>query len=295
MTEGDGRLKVLIVTGLSGAGKSSALDVLEDLGWEVVDNLPLFLLGVLLRHDHRDDLGFEHAVAIGVDSRTRDFAPDRLKTEIARFKARPDLEVHLAFFACDSDVLHQRFTATRRRHPLAQDRPVMDAIRSESRVMAPIRLDADQVIDTTLLAQPDLRRLLAGWFGLAHGGGMTIDVVSFSYRLGLPREADLVFDVRFLKNPHYDAALRRLSGRDSAVAGFIAADPAWRPFNEGLTGLLGTLVPHYRREGKSYLTIAVGCTGGRHRSVFTAETIAGDLRQRGHAVTVRHRDLTEPA
>jgi UPF0042 nucleotide-binding protein len=190
-------------------------------------------------------------------------------------------------------VLVRRFTETRRRHPLAQDRPVLDGIQAERRLMQPLRGRADLLFDTSLLAPAEFRRLLAGHLSLAgaSGLGMMTFVTSFSFRQGLPREADLVLDVRFLQNPHYDPLLKPLSGRDPEVARYVERDPGFAGFFAGLTAWLGPLLPRYEAEGKTYLTLAVGCTGGRHRSVFVAERLAQWLAGLGRPVVLAHRDL----
>jgi len=280
--------RVVLVTGLSGAGRSLALATLEDLGYEAIDNLPLDLVGASLR-----TLGDRRPLALGIDTRTRDFAAQRLLAIHAELRATPDLEATLVFVDCDDEALVRRFTETRRRHPLAQDRPVQDGIQAERQLLAEVKLRADLRVDTSLLTPAEFRRLLAGHLSLAgeSGLGMMTFVTSFSYKLGLPREADLVFDVRFLRNPHYVADLRLETGRDAEVARYIEADPDFAPFFAKLTELLHPLLPRYEGEGKSYLTIAIGCTGGRHRSVFVAERLAQWLMQEGRPVVVAHRDL----
>jgi UPF0042 nucleotide-binding protein len=280
------RLRVLLVTGLSGAGHSTALNLLEDLGWEAVDNLPLALLGGLTG----DATAPQRPIAIGVDSRTRDFSPDALLAQLGRLRDDPGVGVALIFLTCDDEVLRRRFTETRRRHPLALDRPVADGIAQERALLAAVRGAADLVVDTSDLAIADLKHLLTGHFALDRQAA-AIAVTSFSYRRGLPREADLVFDVRFLRNPYYEPGLKGLSGRDPEVAAFIEQDPAFTGFFAALTALLAPLLPRYEREGKSYLTLAVGCTGGRHRSVYVAERLAAWLRRQGRLVGLRHRDL----
>ena len=281
------RLPVVLVTGLSGAGKATSMKALEDLGYEMIDNLPLALLGALLspEADHP-----ARGVAINVDIRSRGFNADQFLRRVESLRSRPDLDLQLLFVDCAEGVLAQRYTETRRRHPMAEDRPVPDGIALEQRLMFPVRDEADEVIDTTLLSTNDLKRLIAGLFPLDDYAGLTVTVMSFSYKKGLPREADLVFDVRFLANPHWVPELRPGTGRDPGVAAHVAADPAFPEFDERVTGLLTFLVPLYRREGKSYLTIAFGCTGGRHRSVFMAERVGRVLREGGHRVTVIHRD-----
>ncbi|SMF62713.1 RNase adaptor protein for sRNA GlmZ degradation, contains a P-loop ATPase domain [Tistlia consotensis] len=281
-----GPLPVVLVTGMSGAGRTTALKVLEDLGYEAIDNLPLNLLA---RAVTEGELG--RAVAIGADVRNRNFAAGPLLEQLGRLEADPALKVTLLFVDCDDEVLQRRFTETRRRHPLAEERPLADGIAAERRLLAPLRERADVIIDTSSMALPEFRRSLAERLALAQGPRMGVFVTSFSFRVGLPREADLVFDVRFLRNPHYDAALRPLTGRDAAVADYVAADAAFAPFFQSLTGLLQPLLPRYEAEGKSYLTIAIGCTGGRHRSVATAEKLAHWLAVLGWPVGLVHRDL----
>ena len=285
------RPRVLLVTGLSGAGHSSALKALEDIGYEAVDNLPMSLLGSLVWSG--SPLG--RSAAIGVDVRTRDFGVKPLLREFDRLIQEIGDGARLVFLDCDDDVLQRRFTETRRRHVLAIDRPVSDGIRAERQLLEPLRARADIVVDTTHFNLGELRRVLHGHFGLEIGLGLTVSVTSFSYRHGLPREADLVFDVRFLTNPYYQPTLRPLSGRDPAIVDFVSADPGFSPFFDNLTELLMPLLPRYESEGKSYLTIAIGCTGGRHRSVFVAERLAAWLRAENQQVNLHHRDADRPA
>lgn len=282
---------IVVVTGMAGAGRTTALKVLEDLGFEAVDNLPLPLLERLVV----DGDDGPHPVAIGIDSRARAFDPARLSAEIARLRARRPGEVFLVFLDADDDVLLRRFTETRRSHPLAGSRPVVDAIVREREVMAPLRADADLVIDTSRFSPADLRRVLEGHFAGMGRRELVVTVVSFGFRFGLPREADLVIDVRFLRNPHYDPELRPRTGREPEVAAFVAADPAYADFEARFFGLVEWLLPRYAAEGKRYLTVAVGCTGGRHRSVFVAERLGDRLRSLGHAPVVLHRELAREA
>jgi UPF0042 nucleotide-binding protein len=282
--------RVLLVTGLSGAGRSSCLKALEDIGYEAVDNLPLALLPALL--SSAESAGHERRpTAIGVDIRTRDFGVESFLRQVAALKALPDREAKLLFLDCDSEVLARRYTETRRRHPFALDRPLADGIQLERQLVLPIRAEADLVLDTSQLGSGDLRRILWNAFALDPRTGVAVTVTSFSYRLGLPREADIVFDVRFLDNPHYDPSLRPLDGRDPRVAAHVAADPDYAPFFTSLTHMLEPLLPRFYAEGKSYLTIAVGCTGGRHRSVFVAEALAQWLKAKGQRVNLSHRDV----
>lgn len=282
-----GVARILLITGMSGAGKSSALKSLEDMGFEAVDNLPLSLLSALV-HPERE---IDHPLAIGVDIRTRDFAVDEFIATMDRLRAESGHRAALFFMDCDNEVLRRRFTATRRRHPLAADRPVTDGIRRERALLARLRRRADVVIDTTGYQPADLRRTLEAHCGAEAGAELTIFVTSFSYRSGLPREADLVFDVRFLSNPYYEPALKPLSGRDGPVGDYIAADPGFESFFASLTGMLAALLPRYGAEGKHYLTIAIGCTGGRHRSVYVAERLIEWLGVQGRRASLHHRDL----
>jgi UPF0042 nucleotide-binding protein len=285
-TQSDSSGRLVLVTGMSGAGRSTALKALEDLGYEAVDNLPLSLLDPLVTG------GPAHPVAIGIDVRTRGFTVDSLLDWLRR-PARPDCRV--VFLDCDDERLRRRYTETRRRHPLAGDRPVIDGIRLERQRVSALRDQADLVIDTSALTAADLKRVLHGHFSLDAAPGVAVFVTSFSYRYGLPQDADLVFDVRFLDNPHYVPELRPLTGLDEQVGVRIAADPDFAPFLARLEALLEPLLPRYAREGKSYLTIAVGCTGGRHRSVFVAERLADWLRGLGYRTSRNHRDLDRRA
>jgi len=282
--------RLVIVTGMSGAGRTSALKFLEDLGFEAIDNLPIPLIERFVRLDE----GLERDLAIGIDSRTRAFDPRRLANLVERLaRANPEVAVSLLFFDCDDEALQQRYTETRRRHPLAADRPVQDGIAAERALLAQLKAGARLVIDTTRLALPDLRRILTGHFGRPSSeSGLTISCVSFAYRHGLPREADLVFDVRFLQNPHYVPALKALTGLDPQVQEHVRGDPGFAAFEHRLLALLLPLLPRYRAEGKSYLTIAFGCTGGQHRSVFLTERLANALREAGYEVSTTHRELT---
>ena len=287
----EARTRVVVVTGMSGAGRTSALHILEDAGYEAIDNLPVSFLGRLLWRGDGEEASPPVPLAVGVDIRTRDFDAEAFTRELAALASGADLDAAVLFLDCDSDVLVRRFTETRRRHPLASDRPVADGIRHARELLAPVREAAHLVVDTSQLSVAELRLLLQRRFAPETGHRRTLSVVSFAYGRGLPREADLVFDVRFLRNPHYVEELRPGTGQDSAVAAYIEADAGFAPFFEVLTELLRRLLPRYCDEGKSYLTIAVGCTGGRHRSVFVAERLAAALAEDGARAFVRHRDL----
>lgn len=282
--------RILLVTGMSGAGKTTTLKALEDLGYEAIDHVPLSLLGHLVLPAETAPLV---PVALGIDVRTRDFAVERALGEIDRLALGSQGEVKLVFLDCDDDALRRRYTETRHRHPLAASRPVSDGIAVERELIAPLRARADLVIDTTNLSPGALKRIVDGHFDMAAQAGMSIFVTSFSFRLGLPRDADLVFDVRFLANPHYDPELRPMNGLQVPVASFIRRDEGLQPFLKTLGGLMRPLLPRYAAEGKSYLTIAIGCTGGRHRSVFIAEELGQWLQDEGYPVHLHHRDLNK--
>jgi RNase adapter protein RapZ len=286
----DTRRPFVLVTGLSGAGRGTALAALEDMGYVAVDNVPLPLLGDLMRSTAGSPGELAVPLAFGVDTRTYGFDPHDLVRRIRELRLRADITARLLFLDCDSETLLRRYTESRRPHPLAPDRPVKDGISEERKHLGWVRDSADVAIDTSALSPHAFKQLLAGHFALDRSLGTRIGVMSFSYRRGLPREADLVFDVRFLKNPHYEPALKPLTGLNPAVAGFVASDPGYRPFIDSLRGLIGPLLPRFDAEGKSYLTIAIGCTGGRHRSVAVAEELAEWLRGAGRSVTLSHRD-----
>jgi UPF0042 nucleotide-binding protein len=206
-------------------------------------------------------------------------------------QAAQDLGAMLLFITCDDAILQKRFTETRRRHPLARDKSVSRGIEIEHQLLQPVMDQADLTIDTSELSVHDLRHILEGHFGQRNPGSLNISLISFGFRHGLPREADLVMDVRFLKNPHWDKALRPKTGLESDVGSHIASDPEFENFMERFKGLLQPLLPRYAQEGKNYLTIAMGCTGGKHRSVYTAEQLGAWLKSAGHPVHIVHRDI----
>jgi UPF0042 nucleotide-binding protein len=285
------RRPFVLITGMSGAGRATALHALEDLGYVAVDNVPLPLLGDLV-HSTSGGLGEIAApLAFGVDTRTYGFDPHDLVRRLHELRLRADLAPRLLFLDADTETLRRRYTETRRPHPLAPDRPVSDGIADERQTIGWLRDSADVSIDTSALTPHQFKQLLTGHFAIGRHTGMRISVMSFSFRRGLPREADLVFDVRFLKNPHYDPKLKPMTGVDPEVVAFIATDPDFEPFMGRLEGMIGPLLPRFDAEGKSYLTVAVGCTGGRHRSVAIAERLAGWLRGAGRSVTLSHRDV----
>lgn len=277
--------KLFFISGVSGAGKSQALKVFEDFGWFCVDNLPIALLDqfaqLVLRSPRMT------RVALGMDVRE-----GRLLTVlpplIKELKSQ-GLDVHVLFLDASDDALVRRFSETRHRHPLGGK--VGDAVKQERRLLAPIKGAADRVIDTTHLTLGELKEKISETLGLTRTREMTLQVVSFGYKNGTPIDADIVMDVRFLPNPHYVKSLRAKTGLDAPVQKYIMAQPIARRFLEEWKRLISMLLPHYVKEGKSYLTIAVGCTGGRHRSVFCTRWLAQKLRAAGHPVQEFHRDI----
>ncbi len=283
--------RILLVTGLSGAGKSTALRTLEDIGWEVVDNLPLSLLEHLLSTPLAKSTGRRRRpLAIGVDSRTRDFDAQGIVQQIKGLATEQGYPVETLFFDCAGGELLRRYSETRRRHPLALDRPAMDGIAAERTLMEPLRRWSDYIIDTTDTDSHALQQQVRTRFSTGREAP-TLHVMSFGFARGLPRNADNVFDLRFLQNPHWVDELRPLTGLDRPVGEYIARDPAYEEAVTRIEELLLVLLPRYEAEGKSYVSLAFGCTGGRHRSVHVAERVAARLRKAGFSPTLEHRDL----
>jgi UPF0042 nucleotide-binding protein len=284
--------EILLVTGMSGAGKSTVLKTLEDLGWEVVDNLPLVLLDRLLSAPPAKDAPADsRPLALGIGARTRDFAPQEIVERIKALRERHGYDIGTLFLDCSGQELERRYAETRRRHPLALDRPASDGIWRERELLAPLRRWANRLIDTTDLAPNTLQQQVRTTFARDGLDQPTLSIVSFGYARGLPRNADLVFDMRFLRNPHWVDDLRPGTGLDADVSAYVEGDPAYDDVMARIESLLTLLLPRYRAEGKAYVTIAFGCTGGRHRSVHVAERVAARLRNEGFSPTVAHRDL----
>jgi RNase adapter protein RapZ len=282
--------RLLLVTGLSGAGKSTVLKVLEDLGWEVVDNLPLALLETLITAPvKRGEVG--RPLAIGIDSRSRGFRPALLVQRIKALREAGGRDIQTLFLDCAGTELERRFSETRRRHPMAEDRPAADGIAREREMMEPLRRWAEHVVDSTNYSSNDLQQEVRQRFGETGHDAPVLNILSFGFARGLPRNADLVFDMRYLRNPHWDTKLKPGTGLDADVAAYVAADPAYETTVAQIEALLLALLPRYRVEGKSYVTIAFGCTGGRHRSVHVADRVTRTLRAAGHEPTLTHRNL----
>lgn len=272
--------KIIIVTGYSGAGMTSVLKTLEDFGYEVFDNFPLTLVKSLLRETKKS-----RPVAIGIDTRSRGFNAD------AVFNKVKDLKATLLFITSDPAVLQKRFSETRRRHPLAKDQPVSAGIRKERAKLKKLQARAAITIDTSEMSIHDLRHILEGHFARRGKGRLVVTLMSFAFRHGVPREADIVMDVRFLKNPHWVKSLKNKTGLDKKVGSYIKKDPQTGPFLKNFKSLLKPLLPRYAAEGKNYLTIAVGCSGGRHRSVFITRELGSWLKIMGYTAHIEHRDL----
>lgn len=287
--------RVVVVSGLSGAGKASILRALEDIGYNAIDNPPLTLLEPLISRA-------EQPTAVGLDSRSHGFDAENVRAAVARLKEAPDIQVELVYAWAEESVLLRRFTETRRRHPIAPQGRVIDGIKAEEVSTGPLRLDADLVIDTSELPLAELRRRIEQRFrpGLTDDRrvpSLTLAFVSFAFPAGLPREADMVFDARFLRNPHYDPTLRPHTGLDADVGAYVQADPDFERFFLGIKSLLTLVVPRFIQEGKKYATIGIGCTGGRHRSVHIADRLARELKANRDLgmevlqVNVSHREL----
>lgn len=289
------RQRVLLVTGLLGAGKTTALKVLEDLGWETIDNFPIRLLDRLIDSPDAPAPDLRPPLAIGFDSRTRGFDPNKVIERVKRLVGREDLELTTLFLDCAGQELERRYNETRRRHPLAQDLPAASGIAAERETMEPLRRWADMVISTTDFTSNDLQQAIRERFGRDAPMGTTVSITSFGFSRGMPPVADLVFDMRFLHNPHWDPELRPQTGRDAPVGEFIRKDPAFDEAFGRIRDLILQLLPRYQAQGKAYVNIAFGCTGGRHRSVFTAEQMAAALRDAGYSPSVLHRNLSARA
>jgi UPF0042 nucleotide-binding protein len=282
--------RFVVLTGLSGAGKSQAVRALEDLGYFCVDNLPVTLLPTLAQLTRRARAGITRA-AVVIDVRERALLGE-FPAMFRRIKTIDALRPVLIFLDARDDALVRRFSETRRPHPLAPTGSPVEGIRAERRLLAPMRRMADHIVDTTDLTVHELRQaFLAISTGGPSPGGPVVTLLSFGFKYGLPVDADLVFDVRFLPNPHFVPTLRAKTGRDASVVRFLARAPETREFLDRVTGLLKFLLPQYANEGKSYVTIAVGCTGGRHRSVAMAQELSDRLTSRGYSIQTKHRDL----
>ncbi|ETW11934.1 glmZ(sRNA)-inactivating NTPase [Roseivivax marinus] len=278
--------RVVLVTGPSGAGRTTAINALEDLGFEAIDNMPLSLIPRLL-----DGPRLDRPMALGLDVRNRDFSVDALLALHGQGAEADGAQLELLYLDCAINVLVRRYSETRRRHPLTPDAAPSEGIERERALLEPVRARADTLIDTTELTPHDLRAVLADRYGTGEARHLSVSVVSFSYKRGLPQGADMVLDCRFLRNPHWDPELRPFTGLDTAVVEHVTADPRYSGFEDRVLDMLDFLLPQHRAEGKAHVTIAFGCTGGRHRSVTATERVARALADRGWSVSLRHREL----
>ncbi|WP_397543654.1 RNase adapter RapZ [Roseovarius salis] len=286
MTQTTAQHPLVLVTGPSGAGRTTAIRALEDLGYEAIDNLPLSLLPRLL-----DGPAPDKPLALGIDTRNRDFSTFGLVDAIDRLGRASPVPLQVLYLDSNDEVLLRRFSETRRRHPMAPAETPADGIAREFDLLEPVKARADVLIDTSDMSPHDLRSELARWFAPDGQAPLAVTVQSFSYKRGLPRGLDIVLDCRFLRNPYWDETLRDGDGRDSAVAEHVRADARFAGFRDRVAEMVQLLLPAYEESGKAYLAIGFGCTGGQHRSVVMAETLAGALADSGWQVSIRHREL----
>lgn len=277
--------RLVLVTGPSGAGRSTAINVLEDIGFEAIDNLPLRLLPRLLEGPN------DMSMALGIDARNRDFSTAGFLDAIEQLSSRDDVDLTILYLDCRSDVLLHRYSETRRRHPLAPAESPETGVARELDLLQPIRDRADNLIDTSDLSVHQLRAEIEEWFAPGGKKNLALTVQSFSYRRGLPRGIDMVFDCRFLSNPYWVPDLRSLNGLDPKVAAHVASDPRFDAFFSRILDLTRLLLPAFVEEGKSHLSIAFGCTGGQHRSVALTQALSAALAEDGWQVSIRHREL----
>jgi UPF0042 nucleotide-binding protein len=278
---------VVIVTGMSGAGRTTVINALEDLGFEPLNNFPLSLVDRLVKPV--DEM--PRLIAIGVETRTRGFSTRALTGAVDKLRRRQCTGALLVFLDCADDALLARFNQTRRRHPLSPAEDAATGIARERDILAEVRSRADLVIDTSNLTPNDLKAEIESRFSGTASTELAVSVQSFSYKRGAPQEADMVLDCRFLRNPYWEPDLRELDGRDAPIQGFVREDPLFGAFFEKLCEMLLMLLPAYKAEGKAYFCVALGCTGGRHRSVTVGELLAEALGGAGWSVTLRHREL----
>ena len=279
--------RLLLVTGPSGAGRTTATNALEDLGYEAIDNLPLSLVPNVI------DQKLDKSLALVVDARNRDFSVAAFLALLDRLRQMSRAWPEVLYLDCRTDVLLRRFSETRRRHPMApEDHPSL-GIERENALLAPLKAQADFVIDSSDLSPHDLKKEVAGWFAVGEAVPLTLSLQSFSYKKGLPRDVDMVLDCRFLRNPHWDQELRPLNGLDAAVVDYIQSDLRYDEFFQRSLDLIRFLLPAYQDEGKSHLCVGLGCTGGRHRSVAVAVNLGQALAKWGGAVSIRHREIQQ--
>ncbi len=291
--------QVIVVVGLSGSGRSTAAAALEDQGYAAVDNPPLSLLEAVALAARESSAraktrGLVMTLGAPPPSEQGLGGADQIAEAVANLRWRSELRVTLLYLDAEDAALLRRYKETRRRHPMAGAPNLEEAVQQERAALAPLKAQAEVSIDTTTLSPHELRAEIADRFGAPQQARLTVSIFSFGFKNGAPRDADLMFDARFLANPYWKPELRSLSGLDAPVAAYVAADPHAAEFLERLTEMLKFLLPLYESEGKSYLSVAIGCTGGHHRSVYVAETLARNLRAAGWSPKLRHRDLRPP-
>ncbi len=285
-----GEHQLVLVTGPSGAGRTTAINAMEDLGYEVIDNLPMSLVPRLI-----DGPALERPIALGLDVRNRDFNATALIELIDSLTRDVRVTLEVLYLDCAEEQLVRRYNETRRRHPLAPEETPAQGIARENDLLAPIKVRADRLIDTTEMSPHDLKAEIGLWFIREAGSALSVSVQSFSYKRGVPRGVDMIFDCRFLQNPHWVPALRALDGRDVAVEAYVRADPRFEEYYSRLRDLVLFLLPAQKLEGKAHLTIGFGCTGGQHRSVALVEILGKALAEAGWSVSKRHRELERRA
>ena len=278
--------EVIIITGPSGAGKTTAINILEDIGFEPIDNIPIELIGRLLSGP-----ALVKPLALGIDIRTRGFSSENLLKAIESWKVVSGMTVSLLYLDCNKHELEQRFNGTRRRHPLASEKTVEAAINQEYNLIKALKDKADILLDTSKLNPNGLKAQLTKFLGYVTDGKMGLTFQSFSFKRSVPPGVDMILDCRFLNNPYWEPELRDLTGKNKLVAEYIISDKNWHPFLAKSVDLLTFLLPQYQNAGKAYFQVGFGCSGGQHRSVFSAEKIASELRKSGWELSVDHREL----
>ncbi|MCL7404814.1 MAG: RNase adapter RapZ [Marivivens sp.] len=277
---------IILVTGPSGAGRTTAVRALEDIGFEVIDNMPLSLIDRVIEGQPLD-----RPLVLGLDVRNRDFTVNAVIGVIDRLGHDERFDLQVVYMDCSDDVLIRRFSETRRRHPLSVETAPTEGIIKEKELLIPIRSRADILIDTTTMTPHDSRAEVQNWFQKPDGHPLSITVQSFSYKRGLPRGLDIVLDCRFLRNPHWEPELRALNGQDAAVVEYIAKDERFDAFFTSVKAMAALLLPAFEEEGKTHLSVGFGCTGGQHRSVAMTELLAKALAEDGWQVSKRHREM----
>lgn len=278
-------INLVLVTGLSGAGRTTAIRALEDIGYETIDNLPISLLPNIVSSPSKPA-----RIAVGLDTRNRDFSTHGVLEMLKTLSRMPWLKVDLVFIQCSTEVLVRRFSETRRRHPLAPAESPIIGIERERDLLLPILVRADVLLNSSDMSPHEMRGEITSYYSTDSALGLAVSVQSFSYKRGLPRGVDMLFDCRFLRNPYWDANLRSLDGQNKSVQDYVKQDTNFNEFYQKIRDLCLFLLPAYKDEGKTHFSIGFGCTGGKHRSVTLTELLANDLAHHGWQVSIRHRE-----